>query len=134
MEMSSAYEKLIDTSHNPPSTYHQSQRSGTENGPELTEKQVQRKQKKEREPDYFEKTGNEQIFTRSDQGLSNSDISFKTKSTNISRKEKVSEMGKLSVDTFGMADTLNEGEKEKEFTKLNMGAPQDRRRVDSDMM
>ncbi|CAG8616917.1 19903_t:CDS:2 [Dentiscutata erythropus] len=98
--------KLLDTSHNPPSTYHQRQL-----------------------------TGHEQIFTREDPELIHLDENFKNiKGGQIkqeSRKAKDSELGKLGIDTINMSDTLNDGEGIKELTKRNLGVNQEHYAVDT---
>ncbi|CAI2161778.1 19392_t:CDS:2 [Funneliformis geosporum] len=114
--MGSVYEKVVDTSHNPPSTANQRQH----------------RQSEANEPDYFEKTGLEPIFTKVDSELAHSDEEFRTKSSQLSNVEKTSEAGKLGISTYGMADTLNEGEREKDHVKENMGDSQKNKNVDAD--
>ncbi|CAG8459409.1 7610_t:CDS:1, partial [Funneliformis caledonium] len=113
--MGSVYEKLVDTSHNPPSTVHQRQRLD----PSIKEKERIERQSEEakNEPDYFEKTRIEPIFTKVDSELAHSDEEFRTKSSQLSKEEKSSEAGKLGINANGMADTLNEGEREKDHIK-----------------
>ncbi|CAG8837738.1 45061_t:CDS:2, partial [Gigaspora margarita] len=117
IRMSLAYEKLLNTFHNPSSTYHQRQQENA------------RKQQEEKEhQDYFGETGHEPTFTRKDPDLIHVDENFKNiKSGQIkseSKNEKDSELGKLGISTINMSDSLNDGECTKEPTKRNLGVPQ----------
>ncbi len=130
--MGSIYEKLVDTSHSPPSTTHQRQRldpSIKENENKKTKRQME---EAAREPDYFEKAGLEPKFTKVDPELAHSDEEFRTKNSQLSNVEKTSQASKLSINTDGMAETLNEGEREKDFVKENMGFPQKHKNVYAD--
>ncbi|CAG8563630.1 23544_t:CDS:1 [Cetraspora pellucida] len=125
--MSSVYEKLLDTSHNPPSTYHQRQRLGLESKPKKEER-IKKQREEEELPNHFEESGHEPTFTREDPDLTHFGENFKTQSGQIkreSRNEKDSELGKLGIDTINMADTLNDGECTKESTKRGLGVPQE---------
>src|SRR5437588_7024011 len=100
--MSSVYEKLLDTSHNPPSTNHQRQRlEKTLSSHENDQKQQQQqreggKRGETKEPDYFDKTGNEDIFVRSEPDLAYSDTNFQPKNKNEPVEQRLSNIGKLA--------------------------------------
>ncbi|CAG8582405.1 27482_t:CDS:1 [Gigaspora margarita] len=130
--MSSAYEKLLNTSHNPPSTYHQHQRLGLVPKPKK-EENARKQQEEEEHQDYFGDTGHEPTFTREDPDLTRVDENFKNiKNGQIKREsknEKDSELGKLGINTINMSDTLNDGECTKESTKRNLGVPQEHHAV-----
>src|ERR1043165_2412996 len=107
----SVYEKLVNS-------------QKTHDDPSVKENKNKNERTEEKEPDYFDKTGLEPMFTTVDPELAYSDEGFTTKSSQLSREEKTSEASKLGIDTRGMADTLNEGEREKDFVKQNMGVLQ----------
>jgi hypothetical protein len=121
--MGSIYEKLV-SSVNPPIPRRSSSNPNN--------KKTRRAAKEARGPSYYDKAGLEPMFTRIDPDLAYSDEEFRIKSNQLPIVQKSSEVGKLGISTNGMAETLNQGEREKDFIKQDMGVPQKHKNVDID--
>ena len=121
--MGSIYEKL-ESSQNPPISH--------DRPPDPSIKDNKKAQRASEEPTYYDKAGLEPMFTKTDPDLAYSEEAFRTNSRLLPIEQKTSEVGKLGISTDGMAETLNEGEREMDYIKEDLGVPQKNKNVDAD--